>query len=285
MLTNFRIVLVRTTHAGNIGATARAMKTMGLSELYLVSPEDFPNVKATARASGAADILSNAIVVNSLTEAIADCRFVAGTSTRQRTIPWPHLSLADSVPILWQEALSKELDLTISTKPTKVAIVFGREEHGLTNAELALCTQHISIDANEIYPVMNLAAAVQVVCYELRQQYLKSLKSTPSELSLETLQKRAMQGWDKPCASMQELENFYHHFEQTLIDLNYFKSNNPEQLMTRVRRLFNRARPDKLEIGLLRGMLSLTQKAVMQTHTQTTDSMNDEILHSHHHKR
>lgn len=259
MLNNFRIVLVRTTHAGNIGAAARAMKTMGVSDLVLVAPENFDNGserfdEARARSAGAVDIFDNARIVASLEDAIVDCHFVAGTSTRQRSIPWPHLSLADAGSVLTEEV----------KQGSKIAIVFGREEHGLTNAELALCSQHMSIDANPDYPVMNLAAAVQVVCYELRQLSLnqqplkqQSLDTPSKTVSLET----AVEEWDQPRASMDELEKFYQHFEQTLLDLDYIKTTDSGQLMTRVRRLFNRALPDKLEISLLRGMLAKAQKA------------------------
>lgn len=278
MLNNFRIILVRTTHAGNIGATARAMKTMGLTDLVLVAPENYtpqyyslPDSKITSpnqamsRAAGANDVLESARVVESLEEAIADCHFVAGTSTRQRSIPWPHLSLAQAAPMLFTEAGQSSVAQNNNTH--KVAIVFGREEHGLTNTELALCSQHISIDANPDYPVMNLAAAVQVVCYTLRQQSLiQASAPMPQPINTTDFQENATKVWDQPRATMDELEKFYQHFEQTLLDLDYMKADEPRQLMTRIRRLFNRALPDKLEISLLRGMLAKSQKASKKLH-------------------
>lgn len=234
MLDNIRIVLVNTSHPGNIGAAARAMKTMGLSDLYLVAPEKFPDKKAIEMASNAVDILENAIVVNKLDEAFAECGVVVGASARSRTIPWPMLS-----PREFAEKARQE-----STK-NKIAVLFGREQSGLTNEELHRCHFHVQIPSNPEYSSLNLAAAVQVLAYELR---------VASEID------NIKEEWDYPFATTQEMDCFYEHLEKVLIQLEFLKPAVPRQLMTRLRRLFNRARPDELEIKMLRGILGAVQK-------------------------
>lgn len=224
-----RIVLVNTTHPGNIGAVARAMKNMGLSELWLVNPRHFPHEEATARASGAEDILLKARVTHLLTEAIGDCHYVAGSSARARTIGWPTLS-----PRECAERLQKEK----SSGP--VAIVFGSEKAGLTNEDLDRCHTLVSIPANPGFSSLNLAMAVQVLTYELRMTEL----GTQVEKSRET-----------PLASVAELERFYAHLEQVLMDSGFLDPDNPRYLMRRLRRLVARAEPDRNEINILRGIL------------------------------
>jgi tRNA (cytidine32/uridine32-2'-O)-methyltransferase len=231
MLDQVRIVLVNTSHPGNIGSTARAMKTMGLSVLYLVEPKQFPHPKVLEMASGAADIIDQAVVVTSLEEAIAGCTLVIGTSARMRTIPWPLLSPREMAETVKQESPNSE-----------VAILFGREQSGLSNDELQHCHLHMQIPANPEYSSLNIAAAVQVVAYELR---LASLDQSflPNE-------------WDYRLANAGEMEKFFTHLQEVLIEIDFLKVNAPRKLMTRLRRLFLRTRPDVMEMNILRGMLT-----------------------------
>lgn len=238
MLDNIRIVLINTSHPGNIGSAARAMKTMGLSELYLVSPLLYPHAKAIELASGAVDVLENAIVVDSLEEAIADCGLVVGTSARSRTIPWPMLS-----PRAFAEKAAAE------PSGQKIAVIFGREQSGLTNEELHACHFHIQIPSNPEYSSLNLASAVQVISYELR---------VASQLDV------ISEEWDYRYATGQEMSGLYEHLEKVLIDVEFLKPHVPRQLMTRLRRLFNRTRLDELEIKMLRGMLGAVDKIIKQ---------------------
>lgn len=233
MLDNIRIVLIETSHPGNIGSAARAMKTMGLKNLYLVTPKLFPHPKANEMASSAIDLVENAVVVSSLDEAVADCHLVVGTSTRSRTIPWPIFS-------------PREMAEKIRIEPqAQTAIVFGREQSGLTNEELHRCNFHVQIPANPEYSSLNIAAAVQVIAYELR---------------LASLEESAPLAWDYPLATAKELEGLYTHLEKVLVDLDFLNPKAPRQLMTRLRRLFNRTRLDVMEINILRGMLGAVEK-------------------------
>lgn len=234
MLNNIKIVLINTSHPGNIGSAARAMKTMGLTQLYLVGPLQFPHQKAIEMASGAGDLLSKAIVVDTLSEAIQDCGLVVGTSARSRTIPWPILS-----PREFAEKAR------IESQTNKIAVLFGREQTGLTNEELHVCHYHINIPSNPDYCSLNIAAAVQVLAYELR---------VASQLDV------VKEKWDYPLATAKEMEYFYSHLEKILIQLEFLKPEVPRQLMTRLHRLFNRACPDELEIKMLRGILAAVEK-------------------------
>lgn len=233
MLDAIRIVLVNTSHPGNIGSAARAMKTMGLRHLYLVAPHHYPDPKADELASSAVDVLAGAVVVSTLEEAVADCTFVVGTSARSRTIPWPLLSPRQMV-----EQLKTEVPRG------KIAIVFGREQSGLTNDELQRCHVHIQIPANPDYSSLNLAAAVQVVAYELR---IASLENPIEEK------------WDCELANADDMEKFFTHLQEVLIEIDFLKASAPRRLMTRLRRLFFRARPDEMEMNILRGMLTAIQ--------------------------
>lgn len=233
MLNQIRIVLVSTSHPGNIGSVARAMKTMGLADLVLVSPHLFPHEKAVEMASGASDLLDQATVVETLDEAIADCHLVIGTSARSRKIPWPLLSPREMV-----EQVKKE------PPESRVAILFGRENSGLTNEELQRCHLHIQIPANPEYSSLNIAAAVQVVAYEVR---------------VASLEGQAAEEWDYRLATADEMEKLFTHLQEVLIELDFLKLSAPRQLMTRLRRLFFRARPDVMEMNILRGMLSAIQ--------------------------
>lgn len=240
---NIRIVLINTSHPGNIGSAARAMKTMGFDSLYLVEPKLFPHDKAREMASYAADVLDKAVVVTSLDEAIADCGLVVGTSARMRAIPWPLLSPREVAARAVSEA---------GTHP--IAFIFGREQTGLTNDELNRCHFHVHIPANPEYSSLNIAAAVQVLCYELRTTILTQEQEA-------TVGPDNQAYWDFRLATAQEMEGFYEHLQKTLVHLDFLDPQAPRKLMLRLRRLFNRARPDMMEINILRGMLSAVMKA------------------------
>jgi tRNA (cytidine32/uridine32-2'-O)-methyltransferase len=235
MLANIRTILVNTSHPGNIGSAARAMKTMGLKELYLVSPHIYPSKHAEAMASNAADVLETAVVVKTLEQAIGECGLVVGTSTRVRTIPWPMLTP--------KEFAEKARD---ANGNTKVALIFGNEQTGLTNEELHQCHFHIQIPSNPEYSSLNLAAAVQVIAYEL---YVESIKEdVPKE------------PWDYEKASGEQMESFFEHLQRVLIEMEFLKLEAPRQLMPRLRRLFYRAHLDVMEMNILRGILAGIEK-------------------------
>jgi tRNA (cytidine32/uridine32-2'-O)-methyltransferase len=231
-----RIVLVNTSHPGNIGSAARAMKTMGLSTLYLVSPLQFPDKKAIEMASWAEDVLEQAVIVPTLDEAIGDCHWVIGTSVRSRTIPWPVLTP--------KECAQKVLE---QPPEANIAIVFGREQSGLTNEELHRCHYHLQIPSNPDYGSLNLAAAVQVVSYELFVAAQQSIKPVV---------------WDYPPAPEVGVEGLYQHLEQVLMKVDFLDPSNPRQLMARLRRLFQRTQLDVMELNILRGILAAIEKKI-----------------------
>lgn len=233
-----RIVLVNTTHPGNIGGVARAMKNMGLSDLRLVNPQGYPSAEATARASGAHDLLARARVHDHLDEALAGCRRVLGTSARQRTLRWPELS-----------PRAAAADLVQATSGGSVALLFGRERTGLSNAELDRCQALVNIPTNPDYSSLNLAAAVQVLAYELR---LAALEAAPEAM----VSPRGEGVGGEVGAPHEELERFYAHLEETLQILDFLDPDNPRHLMRRLRRLFARARPTVNEVNILRGILT-----------------------------
>lgn len=235
---NIRIVLVNTSHTGNIGSTARAMKTMGLKELYLVDPVKAPDGQASALAAGATDILANCTIVETLEQAIAGCGLVVGTSARSRTLPWPMLDPRECGEKLVTEA-----------EQYPVALVFGRENNGLANEELQQCHFHVCIPANPEYSSLNLAAAVQTLCYEVRMAHLNRDGLPEAEHTYPLVE---------------DLERFYTHLEQTLADTNFIVANHPGQVMTKLRRLFNRARPEAQELNILRGILASVDKKIQK---------------------
>jgi TrmH family RNA methyltransferase len=237
-LSRVRVVLVNTSHPGNIGAVARAMKNMGLQQLLLVQPAEFPSAEATARASGADDILATAQIVGSLEEAIADCALVVGASARLRTISWPTLDP--------KACAERMIDVAASDQ---VALVMGRERTGLTNAELEHCHYLVHIPANPDYTSLNVAAATQVLVYELRMAALA--KDNALDYRWRS---------DHPFATNEELEGLYAHFEAALTQLGFLDPDNPRQLMRRLRRLFNRSQLDRMEVNILRGILATAEK-------------------------
>jgi tRNA (cytidine32/uridine32-2'-O)-methyltransferase len=234
MLDQFRIVLVNTSHTGNIGSVARAMKTMGLAHLYLVDPVSPPDGKASALAAGATDVLANAVTVDTLEEAIADCGLVVGTSARNRTWSWPMLNPRECAKKMLSEAPKHP-----------VALVFGRENNGLSNEELQQCHYHVCLPANPEYSSLNLAMAVQTLCYEIRMTFLEQ-----GEQYEEVEQEYPLND---------EMEGFYTHLEQTLTQTGFIIKKHPGQVMMKLRRLFNRARVEKQELNILRGILSTIQ--------------------------
>ncbi len=235
MLSNIRIVLVNTSHPGNIGAVARAMKNMCLGELALVNPIRFPDAEATARASGADDVLANATVCDSLGEAITGCHLVFGVSARARSLTWPQLTPRECASVALREGAR-----------APVALVFGRENSGLTNVELERCNYLVSIPSNPAYSSLNVAAAVQVLAYEL---LLASGAYLPVASS-ESIRR----------VTADEMEGFYRHLEQTLLRIGFLASGNPRLVMRRLRRLFNRAHLDENELNILRGVFKAVQK-------------------------
>ncbi len=231
-LENVRIVLCQTSHPGNIGSTARAMKTMGLQHLYLVQPKFFPDPQATSLAAGATDILENAIVTQTLPEALAGCGFAIGLSARKRTL---------SHEIVQPKEAARQALSIAQNQP--VALVFGTEMSGLSGEELDCCQLQSIIPANPEYSSLNLAMAVQIMCYELRMHALEGKLDAAPEASL---------------ASNEELEGFYAHLQETLLHIGYINPNAPKKLFERLRRLYSRARLEKEEINLLRGILTLS---------------------------
>lgn len=230
---NVRIILVGTTHPGNIGAVARAMKNMGVTDLALVRPKYFPHDDATARASGACDVLEAARVCETLEEAIGDCTFVAGTSARSRSIGWPSMAPRECAARLVEEM----------PRGTP-AVVFGPEKSGLTNDDLDRCHTLLTIPTDPGFSSLNLAMAVQVMTYELRMASLGAPEPTA--------------GHDDhvPLAAAEDLEHFFRHLEQVLTGTGFLDPDNPRHLMRRLRRLFARAEPDSNEINILRGILA-----------------------------
>jgi TrmH family RNA methyltransferase len=231
ILVNVRIILVGTTHPGNIGATARAMKNMGLSDLMLVSPRYFPHDDATARAAGAEDILQESKVVASLEEALSDCTYAAGASARSRSIGWPSMAPRDCAARLVQESAHGV-----------AAVVFGPEKSGLTNEDLDRCNTLLTIPTEPGFSSLNLAMAVQVLVYELRMAGIATDETLPEP--------------ESPPATGTELENLYTHLEQVLTRSGFLDPENPRLLMRRLRRLFVKAELDQNEVNILRGMLA-----------------------------
>ena len=282
-----RIVLVEPTHPGNVGAAARAMKAMGLDRLCLVAPRRFPSAEATARAAGADDVLHAARLVESLDDALADCGFVLGTTARPRRIEWPVLDAREGARRAVAQAAR-----------TPVAVVFGRESAGLTNAELDRCHALVRIPAAARFSSLNVAAAVQIIAYEMRvaahgegagahdERAGGERAGAPGEGTEAHGEEAAAHGKSagerRPLpppaaaagasatagtpatagapATAGELEGFYRHLEAALVEIGYLDPAAPRFLMRRLRRLFNRAGPDRTEIGILRGILTAAMR-------------------------
>ncbi|NOQ93974.1 MAG: TrmJ/YjtD family RNA methyltransferase [Methylophaga sp.] len=230
-LDNIRFVLVGTTHPGNIGAAARAMKTMGLSNLHLVTPKIYPSAEATARASGADDVLARAVVHDTLDSAIEGCQQVYGMSARLRHLPVPVVNPREAVTQIQQ-----------ASDDAQIAIIFGREHSGLTNEELDRCQHLVNIPANPDYSSLNLAAAVQVLAYELKMSFDPTIEV-------------GRIGEEREAINAEDLEHLYGHFEESLVTIGFLDPEKPKNLMRRLRRLFNRADLDRNELQILHGIL------------------------------
>ena len=237
-LANIRVVLSHTSHPGNIGASARAMRTMGLRELYLINPNRFPGPEATAMAAGADDALANAIVCSSLEEALAGTTFIVGLTARKRDLSHEMVSVRDAAAKIVAEAASG-----------KVAVLFGTEMSGLSNIELDRCQLLANIGADETFSSLNLAAAVQVTAYELRQASFSAI----------SVQKKPF-----PFADFEQVEGFYGHLEEVMYETEFLDPMQPKRLMRRLRRLFARARLEKEEVNILRGILHAVRKKPLE---------------------
>ena len=231
-LDRIRVVLSRTSHPGNIGAAARAMKNMGLRDLWLVAPESFPDEVATARASGAADLLESARVVGTLQEALADTVFSAALTARRRELSLPRMQARDAA----RELVARSSDGI-------VALVFGNETSGMTNEEVGLCSLPVTIPTDPEFSSLNLGAAVQVLSYELRMAAFGEAAAAPADLQAEP-------------ATHADFEGFMSHLERVVTASGFHDPANPKRLLPRMRRLFNRVRLEKEEVAILRGMLT-----------------------------
>ncbi|MCW8929014.1 MAG: RNA methyltransferase [Gammaproteobacteria bacterium] len=241
---NIRIVMINTSHPGNIGAAARVMKNMGLTRLYLVNPKQFPNYEATAMASGADDLLSQAKVCTSFEEALEGCHLVLGTTARERKIQHEFIGAREAGELSVDESASHE-----------VALVFGRERTGLTNDEIGLCHKLINIPTNPDYSSLNVASAVQIVTYEVMMAFQaltiddhQKVQSSEVEAEVEKF------------ASSENMERFYEHLQETLIDIDFLRVKQSPQLMPKLRHIYNRVRLKQEEVNILRGILNKTQR-------------------------
>lgn len=239
-----RIVLIDTSHPGNIGAAARAMKNMGLQDLVLVRPKEFPSAEATARASGAEDVLLQASVVQTLDEGIAGCSIIAGATARTRMHYWKMFDAREAAQKLIESTLAPEPP-SATVKGETAAVLFGSERFGLSNEEISRCNWLIRIPANPEYESLNLAQAVQIVCYELY------LASGAGIVAAER---------ESPLATSQQMQYLYEHLEQVLGEIGFAdRTQSGGHLMGRLKRLFNRAQLDSNELNILRGILTAVQ--------------------------
>lgn len=254
------VVLVQTSHSGNIGAVARALKNMGLCRLHLVAPKQFPSDEAVARSSGASEILDAAKVFDSLVDAVADASYVVGASARMRSFPWPVMSPRDlSGQVVEQLTAVNTDDDGVTTRVARpdIALVFGRESSGLTNEELQQCNAHVNIPANPEYSSLNLAMAVQVISYELRMACLGVLDG---DASIRPVLGPDSEGWDSEPSTISEVEGMLEHLMRVITATNYYDPENPGLLLPRLRRLFQRRGLDKMELNILRGILKSVEK-------------------------
>lgn len=250
MLHRIRIILVNTSHPGNIGSAARAMKTMGLSELYLLNPKLFPSEVATALSTGSEDLLEKAQVVNTLDEALVDCSLILGTSARERTIPRPVLTPRES-----SERIMSHCQQQVEGD---VALLFGEERIGLTNASLQRCHYHVTIPANAEYSSLNLASSVQVIAYECRQAWLALAEKNQSvEEPHDTL----------PPA--EEIERLFQEIETVLLQMKFLNPKAPRQLLPRLRRFFLRSQIETMEMAIFRGIFSGMKKILTSREIQS----------------
>ena len=249
-LSHVRIVMVNTTLPANIGSALRAMKTMGLCKLVLVSPKTYPHPDIDALAAGATDLIEQIEIVETLEDAIKDCHIVFGTSARSRTIPWP---LLDARP-----AAQKSMKAVLQEQQ-EVAVIFGREDRGLTNDELALANFHVTIPVNTEYGVLNVAQAIQIICYEMRMAATELMEhQVDDKATMKVTEDDAME-WDEPLVTHEQMEQFYPHIQKMLEEIEFLDPKNPRLLPLRLRRLFGRIQLDRMEYHLLRGIFSRVQ--------------------------
>lgn len=265
-LSYVRIVMVNTTLPANIGSALRAMKTMGLSRLVLVEPKIYPHPDIDALAAGATDLIEQIEIVPTLQEAIKDCHLVFGTSARNRTIPWP---LLDARP-----AAEKSLQAVVQDKQ-QIAIVFGREDRGLTNEELAMANYHVTIPVNSDYGVLNVAQAIQVICYEMRMAAMALTEQAEDPKATMHVTDDIDMQWDEPLVTHEQMEQFYPHIEKMLAEIEFMDPKNPRLLPLRLRRLFGRIQLDRMEYHLLRGIFSRVQALNNGTWKKSTDKTTD----------
>lgn len=239
---SIRIVLVATSHPGNIGSAARAMKTMGFGRLYLVTPRLFPDRQAHELAAGADDILEGAVITETLAEALVGCHLVIGTSARPRGINLQGLTPSDCATLV-----------NTASDTSQVALVFGREHAGLTNEELLHCNYHVMIPSNPDYSSLNLSQAVQIIAYELRMKWLSLGRESVSQ--------------SEELATVDQVERFYTHLKEVLVSIDFLKISNPVKLVQRLRRMFNRIKLEANEVNILRGILSNIQRALQKRDT------------------
>jgi len=252
-LAQLRIVLVEPTHPGNIGSVARAMKTMGLSRLVLVNPKKFPHYEASKLSAGAESVLLDAEVVSTTEQAINDCTMVLGTSVREREVSWPTFDPRET---------AANVEEHVGKPEHQVAILFGRESSGLTNAEMDLCQSQIRISANDQYSSLNLANAVQIIAYELRIRFLASSRDIEAGGDSLTASKER-----QSAATKAQKDGHLEHLQKTLESLNFIKAKPPTVLMRKLTRLYNKADLTVEEIQILRGILS-----AMQSHLEAASN-------------
>ena len=243
-LDNIQVVLVRTFHSGNIGSTARAMKTMGLNNLILVNPKDFKLDQALQMAMSADDVVINAKHVESLFEAVADCTIVTASTARSRDYDLP-----------MQKPEEAAHSLCKSAKNEKVALVFGPERMGLSNEDLIHCTHRVTIPTSPDYSSLNLAAAVQTLSYEIFKQHCAINENIETNLT-----ENGSRNDVREMPSIENTELFYQHLEQTLQDVGFIFKKHPGDVMKKLRRMFSRAQMDQTEMGIMRGILASMQK-------------------------
>ncbi|WP_291353863.1 MULTISPECIES: RNA methyltransferase [unclassified Acinetobacter] len=265
-LSHVRIVMVNTTLPANIGSALRAMKTMGLSKLVLVEPKTYPHPDINALAAGATDLIEQIEIVPTLEEAIKDCHLVFGTSARSRTIPWP---LLDARP-----AAEKSLQAVVQDKQ-EIAVIFGREDRGLTNEELAMANYHVTIPVNSDYGVLNVAQAIQVICYEMRMAAMALTDQAEDPNATMHVTDEIDMQWDVPLVTHEQMEQFYPHIEKMLAEIEFMDPKNPRLLPLRLRRLFGRIQLDRMEYHLLRGIFSRVQALNNGTWKKSTDKTTD----------
>jgi len=236
-LANVTVVLVGTSHPGNIGATARAMKTMGLRQLYLINPARFPDHEVTSRAANAGDVLEETVVTTQLVDALEGCELVLGTTARSRRVEWPTIDPQRAAAMSVDEA----------RRGRRVAVLFGTERDGLSNTDVEYCHQLIRIPTGSSYSSLNLAAAAQIIAYEIHKAIARhEVEPSPA---------------GETRADAREMRHFYRHLEETLRDLDFVKVDHaPVKLMRKLIRLFNRARPEREELKVMRGILSAIQE-------------------------